>query len=86
MLGNVQEWTHTAWGSRKEAAEYVYPFDARDGREDGGESPAGAALFRVHRGGSYRDARNAVRCAARGASAADSRLRWRGFRVAMDVT
>lgn len=85
MLGNVQEWTSTLWGSRKEAADYVYPYDGADGREDPGPEPPAPQPLRVHRGGCYRDKRDDVRCTARGASSPDAQLRWRGFRVVMDV-
>jgi formylglycine-generating enzyme required for sulfatase activity len=85
MLGNVQEWTNTIWGSRKEPADYVYPYDATDGREDPVLDPPAPQPLRVHRGGSYRDNRGDLRCASRGASAPDSQLPWRGFRVVMEI-
>jgi formylglycine-generating enzyme required for sulfatase activity len=85
MLGNVQEWTNTAWGSRKEQADYGYPYDAGDGREDAPPDPPAPQPLRVHRGGCYSDKRDDLRCSARGASPPESQLRWRGFRVAMDV-
>jgi formylglycine-generating enzyme required for sulfatase activity len=85
MAGNVQEWTSTAWGSRKDNPDYVYPYRPDDGREDLATPQAGPGLWRVHRGGSYREDAASLRCTARGASAPDSRLRWRGFRVAMDI-
>jgi len=54
MLGNVEEWTRTLWGSRREQPDYLYPYCGDDGRE----SPVRRDTFRVflvHRGGSYRD-------------------------------
>ena len=85
MVGNVQEWTSTGWGSRKDNPDYVYPYRPDDGREDPETTQAVPGLWRVHRGGSYREDAVSLRCTARGASAPDSRLRWRGFRVAMDI-
>jgi formylglycine-generating enzyme required for sulfatase activity len=85
MLGNVQEWTSTIWGGRKEQPDYAYPYDATDGREDPVPVPPAPQPLRIHRGGSYREKRDDVRCAARGASSPDSQLKWRGFRVVMEV-
>ena len=86
MIGNVQEWTSTAWGRRRDQPDYPYPYRADDGREDPDAGPSNARVLRVHRGGSYRDPAAGVRCTARGASTPDSRLAWRGFRVVMDVS
>ncbi len=85
MLGNVQEWTSTAWGTRKDSPDYAYPYRPDDGREDSTPAQATPGIWRVHRGGSYREDAASLRCTARSASAPDSRLRWRGFRVAMDI-
>jgi formylglycine-generating enzyme required for sulfatase activity len=86
MIGNVQEWTSTAWGSQRDLPGYLYPYRADDGREDPDSVQTGPHVLRVHRGGSYRDAAAGVRCTARGASAPEARLAWRGFRVVMDVS
>ncbi len=86
MIGNVQEWTSTAWGRRREQPDYPYPYRSDDGREDPDAGPADARVLRVHRGGSYRDPMAGVRCTARGASPPDSHLAWRGFRVVMDIS
>jgi formylglycine-generating enzyme required for sulfatase activity len=85
MIGNVQEWTSTAWGRRRQQPDYPYPYRADDGRENLEAAPSDARILRVHRGGSYRDLAAGVRCTARGASSPDSRLAWRGFRVIMNV-
>jgi formylglycine-generating enzyme required for sulfatase activity len=85
MLGNVQEWTATLWGAQPGQPQQGY----RD-RPDGGPAiadpadlPAQARL--VHRGGSYRSQPADLRCTARGNATPDSKVAWRGFRVAMEV-
>jgi formylglycine-generating enzyme required for sulfatase activity len=85
MLGNVQEWTATLWGTQPGQPEVTY----RE-RPGGGprvlrpeDLPAQARL--VHRGGSYRSPPADLRCTARGNATPDSRIAWRGFRVAMEV-
>jgi iron(II)-dependent oxidoreductase len=85
LLGNVQEWTRSLWGERPDQADFRYPYDAADGREilDPAELPVRARL--VHRGGSFRSAPTGVRCTARGNSLSDSKVAWRGLRVAMTI-
>jgi formylglycine-generating enzyme required for sulfatase activity len=85
MLGNVQEWTCSLWGSQPQQADYGYPYDPADGREinDAAKLPAQARL--VQRGGSYKSQPSDLRCTARGNAAPDSRIAWRGFRVAMTM-
>ena len=85
MLGNVQEWTATLWGTQPGQPQQSY----RD-RPDGGPAitdpadlPAQARL--AHRGGSYRSQPADLRCTARGNATPDSKVAWRGFRVAMEV-
>ena len=39
----------------------------------------------VHRGGSYKSQPGELRCSARGNATPDSKIPWRGFRVAMEV-
>jgi len=85
MVGNVQEWTNTIWGSRKERGDFVYPYSATDGREEASPDLQAPQPLRVHRGGSYRATCEDVRCAGRGASSPDARLRWRGFRIVLDI-
>jgi formylglycine-generating enzyme required for sulfatase activity len=83
MLGNVQEWTRSLWGSQPGQPDFLYPYRPDDGREvaDPTRLPAEARL--VHRGGSYKSQPSELRCAARGSAAPDSRIPWRGFRVVM---
>jgi formylglycine-generating enzyme required for sulfatase activity len=80
LLGNVREWTSTIWGSSPAQADFAYPYQ-QDGRDD--RSPAAASLFRIHRGGCYKDMPHDLRCSARGFSAENSKLAWCGFRVVM---
>ncbi len=83
LLGNVQEWTRSLWGSQLGQPDFGYPCDPADGREadDAAKLPAQARL--VHRGGSFKSAPAALRVAARGNALPDSKQTWRGFRVAM---
>lgn len=84
MAGNAQEWTSTLWGSDPKISDFVYPYRPDDGRED----PTASHLhrvYRVYRGGSFRDEPARLRCAARGASTPDSKIRWRGFRVVREI-
>ena len=81
MAGNVQEWVSTLWGGDQEA--FPYPYRADDGREDAEAEERLYATLRVHRGGSFRDDPDRMRCRARGRSSATTKIRWRGFRVAM---
>lgn len=85
MLGNVQEWTRTIWGSDRKEPGFTYPYSVNDSREDLDADQHGGDLYRVHRGGSYRSDAEDVRCSARGASKPDSAVRWRGFRVMMKI-
>jgi len=84
MLGNVQEWVSTLWGSDATQTDFPYPYRAGDGRENAraGQQPY-QRVYRLYRGGSFRDSLADVRNTARGWSDPDSKLRWRGFRVAM---
>ena len=85
LLGNVQEWTRSLWGSQVTPPEFGYPYDPFDGREmtDPSKLPAQARL--VHRGGSFKSTPAELRCTARGNALPDSKIAWRGFRVAMEV-
>jgi formylglycine-generating enzyme required for sulfatase activity len=85
MLGNVQEWTSTLWGSDPKATAFPYPYHVDDGREDLEAEQRLPVVYRVHRGGSYRDDRSKLRCSARGYAAPSSMIGWRGFRVVLDV-
>ncbi|MCP4426363.1 MAG: SUMF1/EgtB/PvdO family nonheme iron enzyme, partial [Chloroflexi bacterium] len=61
MAGNVWEWCSTRWHDQKQK-EYNYPYTPDDGREDlsGGDN-----IYRVFRGGSWYQDKDASRCAAR---------------------
>jgi len=62
MCGNVWEWTLTLWGEDRNRAEFVYPYTSADGRESlqGGEH-----IYRIIRGGSFKNDQQAVRAACR---------------------
>ena len=62
MAGNVWEWTRSLWDKQSGMAEYGYPYQASDGRED---TAAGTNVRRVLRGGSFLDDPGFVRCAVR---------------------
>lgn len=83
MLGNVEEWTLTVWGDDANRAEFGYPYQLDDGRDDPDADRYRPGLYRVVRGGSFRDDASTLRCARRVPSPPESKLRWRGFRVAM---
>lgn len=85
LLGNVQEWTRSLWGSQPGQPDFGYPYDPADGREisDPAKLPAQARL--VHRGGSFKSTPADLRSSARGNSPPDSKIAWRGFRVAVEV-
>jgi len=85
MAGNVQEWTSTLWGSRLGQPDYAYPYRPDDGREDLEAGPWQHRTFRVHRGGAFREDRLRVTTFSRGVSDPDSKLRWRGFRVVLEI-
>ena len=85
MAGNVQEWTSTLWGSNLEQNDFPYPYQANDGREDLAAEQRLYRVFRLHRGGSFRDNQTRVSTTARGASDPDSKIKWRGFRVVLEV-
>jgi formylglycine-generating enzyme required for sulfatase activity/class 3 adenylate cyclase len=50
MTGNAWDWTANVAGRSMEKSEYLYPYNATDGRED---PEAGADVIRVGRGGSW---------------------------------
>jgi formylglycine-generating enzyme required for sulfatase activity len=85
MLGNIQEWTATLWGTQPAQPQQSYRDQPAGGPSitDPVDLPAQARL--VHRGGSYKSQPDELRCSARGSAAPDSRIPWRGFRVAMEV-
>ena len=81
LLGNVQEWTCSQWGSQPQQPAYAYPYDPSNNREalHADALPVQARL--VHRGGSYNSQPADLRCTARGHATPNSRVAWRGFRV-----
>jgi formylglycine-generating enzyme required for sulfatase activity len=83
LLGNIQQWTSTLWGSEPDRPTFPYPYDGSDGREDPEAERQMDRTYRIHRGGSYRDAPTELRCTARGFSSPDSKVSWRGFRVVL---
>jgi iron(II)-dependent oxidoreductase len=85
MAGNVQEWTNTLWGSDPTENIFPYPYQAQDGREDLAADQRLVRVYRVCRGGSFHDDPAKLRCSARGQSSPDSKLRWRGFRVVLEI-
>jgi formylglycine-generating enzyme required for sulfatase activity len=86
MAGNVQEWVNTLWGYELHQADFVYPYRPDDGREQGDPGDGQRRSYRLYRSSAYRDGLERLRCAARGHSDPDSRPRWRGFRVVMEIS
>ncbi len=60
MSGNVWEWTRSRWGRRVTQADYGYPYDPADGREQLEDMKVP-----VLRGGSWDYNRRLARCASR---------------------
>jgi iron(II)-dependent oxidoreductase len=80
LAGNVWEWTTSRWGRGTSEADYRYPYDAADGREDpGGSDP------RVVRGGSWNDGRRGARSAVRDGDLPVSFDVGLGFRVVVSL-
>jgi iron(II)-dependent oxidoreductase len=85
LLGNVQEWTRSLWGGQPAQPDFGYPYDPGDGREVTAAEDVPAQARLVHRGGSFKSDPADVRCTARGNALPDSKIPWRGFRVAMTL-
>jgi formylglycine-generating enzyme required for sulfatase activity len=83
MIGNVQEWVNTGWGSNPNSNTFGYPYQPDDKREN--STNGRLTMFRIHRGRSFRDKPDLLRCAVRGCASPNSKVGWRGFRVAMEV-
>lgn len=83
LLGNVQEWTTTLWGDDRQRPGYAYPYQTTDGRENLADDPHRPRLRRIHRGGSFKDAPAALRCAARDHDRPTSANMARGFRIVL---
>jgi formylglycine-generating enzyme required for sulfatase activity len=85
LLGVVQQWTRTVWGEGPERPAATYPVLLGDGRDLGpGDKPPPRGWL-VHRGGSRRDPPGELRATRRGQAPPDSRVAWRGFRVALPI-
>ncbi|MEM7132541.1 MAG: SUMF1/EgtB/PvdO family nonheme iron enzyme [Chloroflexota bacterium] len=84
MLGNVEEWTSTLWGESRENS-FPYPYVDNDGREDLEADQHWSRVYRVHRGGCFKDEPNEVRCTLRSGASETSKLSKRGFRVVVDL-
>ncbi|MGD8584338.1 MAG: SUMF1/EgtB/PvdO family nonheme iron enzyme [Chloroflexota bacterium] len=85
MLGNVEEWTSTLWGTSLDEPNPAYPYDPNDIREDLQAQQHLHPVFRVLRGGSYRDQAGEVYCSRRYRSAPTDKVKWKGFRVVLDI-
>jgi formylglycine-generating enzyme required for sulfatase activity len=84
MIGNVQEWTSTLWGSQLDIPDVPYPQHLYDSETDTAHELLHQARL-VQRGGSFRPTLDEVRSAARGHAHPSSKIAWRGFRVAMTL-
>jgi formylglycine-generating enzyme required for sulfatase activity len=62
MSGNVTEWTRSLWGRVWGEAEFRYPYDATDGREN---LEAAGEVLRIVRGAAHSSSEPCFRCAAR---------------------
>jgi formylglycine-generating enzyme required for sulfatase activity len=80
MSGNVWEWTRSLWGKNFFDADFKYPYDPEDGRED---VKAGNDILRVLRGGAFLSIARRVRCACRGWDLPFFRLNYFGFRIVL---
>lgn len=85
MLGNVQEWVSTRWGSTLQQSDFPEPYRPDDGREDSSFSPR-ELVYCIHRGGSFRSDPADVHLRERGKADANSTSSWRGMRVVMELT
>lgn len=85
LLGAVQQWTRSLWGSQPQQPDFGYPYDPDDGREvtNPAKLPAQARL--VHRGGSFKSRPEDLRATARGNALPNSQIAWRGFRVVLQI-
>jgi len=79
VAGNVWEWTRSLWGEHSVKPSFHYPYDIADGREN---PYAAGRVWRVLRGGSWRNPQSNARCASRRRSRPDFRNFIFGFRAA----
>lgn len=80
VAGNVWEWTRSLWGENVLKADFKYPYNLEDGRED---LDADANIFRVLRGGAFLNEFKNARCAYRSRGSPYHLFRYLGFRVVM---
>ena len=80
LIGNVWEWTASAWGSSGRQPSYGYPYDPTDGREDA-NLPAG--VRRIVRGGAFYYADICANSYTRNRALPTDRHLAGGFRVAV---
>ena len=72
------------WGESRENA-IPYPYLDDDGREDLEASQHMSRVYRVHRGGCFKDDPEEVSGTARSAANETSKLSKRGFRVVLEL-
>jgi len=78
MAGNVWEWTLSVWGRDQWNPDFVYPYEAQDGRED---LSAPSTFLRVVRGGAFHVQPTFARCAFRYWNPPNAYRMYLGFRV-----
>jgi formylglycine-generating enzyme required for sulfatase activity len=82
VAGNVWEWTLGLWGDSIQKPSFVYPCKPGDGRND---PTAPEHIFRILRGGSFRNTLAFARCAVRARELPAHRSLDIGFRVALST-
>jgi formylglycine-generating enzyme required for sulfatase activity len=80
MAGNAWEWTRSLWGRDWYRAEFTYPYDPQDGREN---LEASDAVCRVLRGGSWAYDKTFARCDYRYKNFPQNMSDGIGFRVGL---
>ncbi len=80
LVGNVWEWTRSAWGQEIMKPDYRYPYGPSDGRER-----QEADALRVLRGGSFYDKKNVARCSYRYGGIPEDYNNFIGFRVVLSL-
>jgi len=81
MIGNVWEWCSSRYGGTEVTPTFMYPYDAKDGREDMDIDDT-----RILRGGSFFNGRGRARCEYRGRGTITHRNDHTGFRCAKDIS
>lgn len=82
LIGNVWEWTSSAWGPSYRQPAHRYPYDPGDGREN----PHTPGVRRVIRGGAFYYATDCANSHTRNRIPPDTRHPGGGFRVAAITT